>query len=783
MKYTKIIKDNQFNDYSQTIIQFPYELDIFQKQACYAIDNNKNVLVTAHTSAGKSTIAEYTIAKSIFLNKKVIYTSPIKTLSNQKYYDFKQKFGTDVGIMTGDNKVNPDANILIMTTEILRNMLYKDDDFLKEVFAVIFDEVHYINNRDRGKVWEESLVMLPQEIRLVMLSATISRPEEFSEWIGNLKKTEIYLISTTKRPVPLNHYVYYDNKIELVMGNENSFYTQKYDEFLSYYKKLKPNDLKDRGRYKKVIGNVVKFLKQKELFPTIFFTFSRKNCENYAGVINFDLITQDEGKTIDKIIRESFLGEKKKYLELGQVSETIKYLKRGIGIHHSGFIPILKEIVEILFSKGLIKILFATETFAVGVNMPTRCVVYTELSKYDGENDSKRILHTDEYLQMSGRAGRRGKDAVGYVVYAPVNEPEERHEIITMMKGAISNIESKFNITPAFILKALQYKGSSIQEFAKKTLFGTEFEQELNRVRKDFQKLNVEKENWENRMAVIGSKMIENLQKYLELEGMLEITKNTKRQKIRDEMSLIKNLPNFNDMMNDYKNFTKFNESFNNYEKKLKYYENYFIDKCAGTLKILNKLGMIFIDLDKIDINKDNSDKILSKGVACSEINEVNELLMIECLTRGVFNGLNEVEIITILSLFLDERDSNNFSFDETIFENDNIKNAGIKISDINNELANLCYKNNIEYNDNLTFGMLEATYLWASNKSVKETIEKLNTYEGNFIRSMLKISNMIMEIVKVCNIMELYDILSVIQNKDGLIVRDIVSHQSLYIN
>jgi superfamily II RNA helicase len=781
MKYTKIIKDNQFLDYSQNIIQFPYELDIFQKQSCYAIDNNKNVLVTAHTSAGKSTIAEYTIAKSISLGKKVIYTSPIKTLSNQKYFDFKIKFGNDVGIMTGDNKVNPNANILIMTTEILRNMLYKDDEFLKDVFAVIFDEVHYINNRDRGKVWEESLVMLPKDIRIVMLSATISRPEEFSEWIGNLKKTDIFLITTTKRPVPLNHFVYFDNNIELIF-TENNFNTQKYDEFLAYYKKIKPKDLNDRNRYRKVIGNIVNFLKNKDLFPTIFFTFSRKNCENFGNVINIDLITQDESKNIDKIIKESFLGDKKKYLELNQVNDTIKLLKKGIGIHHSGFIPILKEIVEILFSKGLIKVLFATETFAVGVNMPTRCVVFTELSKYDGEGESNRILHTDEYLQMSGRAGRRGKDKVGYVIYAPINEPEAKHEVITMMKGSIGNIESKFSITPGFILKAMQYKGSSIEEFTKKTLFGSEFEHELNRIKKDFNKLKVEKENWEKKIMEIGFDKIDSLQKYLELEGILEVTKNTKRQKIRDEIALIKSLPNFNIILNEYKSYLKFKEIFTNNQNRLNYYKTYFIDKCKGVLKILNQLDMIHINIDNFNINEDNSNKILSKGIACSEINEVNELLIIECLSRGIFNGLNDIELITILSLFLDERDSSGpklYNMDL----NNNIKNVVEKVLDINDELYELCYNNNIEYNDNITINMLESTYRWASNKSIKETFEKLYNYEGNFIRSMLKISNMIMELVKVCNIMELYDILAVIQGKDGLIIRDIVSHQSLYIN
>ena len=246
-------------------IKFPYKLDIFQKNAINSIEENNNVLVTAHTSAGKSTVAEYSIAKALSLNMKVIYTSPIKTLSNQKYCDFCKMYDS-VGILTGDIKQNPDADILVMTTEILRNMLFKSNKLIDELFCVIFDEVHYINDLDRGHVWEETILMLPSKIILVMLSATIENPENFANWLL-LKNKDVDLVGTKFRPVPLSHNIYFDNKIINIMGNDKNFksniYANLQPDLVKYYKKhISPHSL---------INELVVKLQENEYLPCIFF--------------------------------------------------------------------------------------------------------------------------------------------------------------------------------------------------------------------------------------------------------------------------------------------------------------------------------------------------------------------------------------------------------------------------------------------------------------------------------------------------------------------------------
>ena len=395
---------------------FHYELDAFQKEGIYRIYKNENILITAHTGSGKTVLAIYAIAHCLKHNKKVLYTSPTKSLSNQKYAEFTEKFDS-VGIMTGDIKMNPDAQCIIMTTEILRNILYRyNNDIennhitslinIEDVGAVIFDEVHYINDPDRGKVWEETIILLPKDMTLVMLSASIDKPEVFASWIGDIKQKPISLIPTSHRVVPLRHYFWnsyiFDNngkdelKWELVEILDDKGHFKNYDIMKKNYKMYDVNKLMDK---------LVDFLLDQNYIPALFFKFSRKKCETICKTLRNNLLTHEEIYEVENTFNYYMKDYKKTYEILPQYQDVYTQLLKGVVYHHSGLIPILKEIIEILYSKGLVKILFATETFAIGVNMPTKTVIFTDLNKYD--NKGLRQLRTDEYLQMSGRAGRR----------------------------------------------------------------------------------------------------------------------------------------------------------------------------------------------------------------------------------------------------------------------------------------------------------------------------------------------------------------------------------------
>ncbi|KAG6800914.1 helicase SKI2W [Apis mellifera caucasica] len=450
-------------------MSFPYELDIFQKQAILKLEEGCNVFVAAHTSAGKTTVAEYAIALSQKHMTKVIYTSPIKALSNQKYRELKRKFES-VGLLTGDLQINPNASCLIITTEILQSMLYCASEVLRDLEFVIFDEVHYINNDERGHVWEESVILLPQTVTIVMLSATVPNPLVFADWVGRTKKKKTYVISTLKRPVPLQHYLYTgtDGKTKddkfLVLGESGQFLLD------GWYKAT--NSKNSKNQVNKNIKDVKKIsihqqmtpkqeqvlwsafishLKTQNMLPVVVFMLSRKRCDMSAVLLrNVDLTTETEKHTIRAFFQNNIRHLKGTDRQLPQVLMMQELLESGIGIHHSGILPILKEIVEMLFQTGVVKLLFATETFAMGVNMPARTVVFDSIKKYDGNNF--RILYPSEYVQMAGRAGRRGHDTTGMVIIMCRTSVPHFNELKNMMCGQAQNLESKFKVTYSMVL-------------------------------------------------------------------------------------------------------------------------------------------------------------------------------------------------------------------------------------------------------------------------------------------------------------------------------------------
>ena len=489
---------SKFTDlsYNASFDEYPFELSDFQKWAIKGIHENKNVLITAHTGSGKTLPAENAIKHFVEKGKKVIYCSPLKALSNEKFNDFQNKYtNISFGILTGDIKYNPDADVLIMTTEILRNNLFqmkeKDEnnkssitldfemDINNELGCVIYDEIHYINDVDRGHVWEESIMILPESCQIMGLSATIQNPEKLCNLMSRSNNRDVFLCTNKNRVVPLIHHLYYtipesakkkisDKTLQLIEDtinkpivlkekgkfNDNAVHhISKIDKALFQYKKINSN------KYF-IMNNMVKYLKENDLLPGIVFVFSRKQCYEYARKITIPLFEDNQSKAL-LIQKEckSILVEKlpnwKEYTELKEYKDLLRLLEKGIAVHHSGVTPIFREMIEILFKRKYIRLLFATETFAVGINMPTRSVVFTCLKKYT--NNGYRYLFPHEYTQMAGRAGRRGIDTVGYVFHLnnffvnrnTVDIDNYRH-IVT---GNSQEIRSKITISPTMILK------------------------------------------------------------------------------------------------------------------------------------------------------------------------------------------------------------------------------------------------------------------------------------------------------------------------------------------
>lgn len=466
---------------------FPFELDAFQKQAVYHLERGESVFIAAHTSAGKTVVAEYAIALARRHMTKAIYTSPIKALSNQKFRDFKQTFG-DVGLLTGDVQMNAEGGCLIMTTEILRSMLYRSAELISDVEFVIFDEVHYVNDQERGVVWEEVIIMLPPHVTLIMLSATIPNTIEFADWVGRTRKSEIFVISTLKRPVPLEHHLYVakGEMVKIVDQNKN-FLEAGYRQALQLQrgdaaKKTLPNMVSGavaprntqggifRGikQEKSLWVDVVYFLRKRALLPAVIFTFSKRKCEENAdALLSTDLNSASEKSAIRIFLDRAVAKLKVEDRELPQIIRMRELLSLGLAVHHSGLLPIMKEAVEMLFSRGLVKVLFATETFAMGVNMPTRTVVFSSIRKHDGTGF--RNLLPGEYTQMAGRAGRRGLDPTGTVLIACPEEVPGEAVLRTMILGQPTKLVSQFRLTYAMLLNLLRVQALRVEEMIKKS--------------------------------------------------------------------------------------------------------------------------------------------------------------------------------------------------------------------------------------------------------------------------------------------------------------------------
>uniref|UniRef100_A0A8C2SP95 Exosome RNA helicase MTR4 n=1 Tax=Coturnix japonica TaxID=93934 RepID=A0A8C2SP95_COTJA len=422
--------------------EYPFSLDAFQREAILCVDNNQSVLVSAHTSAGKTVCAEYAIALALREKQRVIFTSPIKALSNQKYREMYEEF-QDVGLMTGDVTINPTASCLVMTTEILRSMLYRGSEVMREVAWVIFDEIHYMRDSERGVVWEETIILLPDNVHYVFLSATIPNARQFAEWICHLHKQPCHVIYTDYRPTPLQHYIFPagGDGLRLVVDENGDFREDNFNTAMQVLRDagdLAKGDQKGRKGGTKGPSNVFKIVKmimERNFQPVIIFSFSKKDCEAYAlQMTKLDFNTDEEKKMVEEVFNNAIdcLSDEDK--KLPQVEHVLPLLKRGIGIHHGGLLPILKETIEILFSEGLIKI------------------------------------SSGEYIQMSGRAGRRGMDDRGIVILM-VDEKMSPTIGKQLLKGSADPLNSAFHLTYNMVLNLLRVEEINPEYMLEKSFY------------------------------------------------------------------------------------------------------------------------------------------------------------------------------------------------------------------------------------------------------------------------------------------------------------------------
>ena len=817
----KTCSDPYKNDtYEEYFNSYLFELSDFQKYAIEGIVDEKNVLVTAHTGSGKTLPAEFAIDHFFKKGKKLIYTSPIKALSNQKYYDFSQKFpDISFGLFTGDIKTNPEADVLIMTTEILMNYLFfqeneevKTTDFTinikEELGCVVFDEVHYINDQERGQVWEKTILMLPNHIQMIMLSATIDNPKGFASWVEKSSNKEVYLCSTNKRVVPLHHYSFFtttEHTFKVITDKETQQKLRKHSNILiplqndknvfnhANYKLLyQLHQLHKKNRiYMKVphvLDSVVKLLKNENKLPAICFVFSRKKVESYAKMINVPLFNEeDPHPNIEKeclqIIRR--LPNYEEYLKLSEYNDLVSLLQKGIGIHHSGMIPILKEIVELMISKKYIKLLFATESFAIGLDCPIKTAIFVDLNKYDGH--VQRYLYSHEYTQMAGRAGRRGLDKIGYVVHCNncFSFPYE-HDYINMMNGMPQELVSKYMISYPLLLNLL--KNGVCQDFhlfSEKSMMKCEIDKNIESKKESI-------EATEKRLIELKALSDHNKTpydiclKYMEYKENFKSYKSKKQKEVSRQISMFEET--YKNIKNDVNNIDmvkEFEESLGNLNEDLDYTSNYMLYQTELIRDIMYRRGFI--------IREDNAYSLSELGKIAIHLAEIHPLINAEFAIKwNYFKEFSSVQLIGLFSCFMDIRVSDENKnvqvFCEDSFLGERIRELQSRYLEYNDmEMEYSLYIYN--YEDALMFDCIDMVMEWScceNEQDCKQFIEtslcQKDISLGDFNKGLLKIVTISKEYIKLFTALEQVEVLHKFVDIEKRILKYVTTSQSLYV-
>jgi hypothetical protein len=790
-------------------MEFKYPLDPFQQHAVAAISRNENVLVTAKTGSGKTFVGEYQIAHSLAKGGRVFYTTPIKSLSNQKYHDLKAMFPS-VGIMTGDLKFCPDAAVVIMTTEILRNLLFKKDSSTRELGpmadlsidgldAVVFDECHYINDRDRGAVWEETMILLPREVNLVLLSATVDAPEIFAGWLGDLKQKPIHLISTQYRIVPLLHGVYHNDELVTLMDNREKFYAEPYKAWLRWYEhdakagdkhKEKVAERKAGGydapvvargdsikAYKHQMNELIARLHEKTMLPALFFVFSRKGCERYADSVEHTLLDSSDTASVKHILHFHLHRYGETVTRLPQYHTLTKLLERGIAFHHSGLVPVLKEIVEILFGRGFVKLLFATETFAVGINMPTKTVVFTGYRKYDEVSDGMRMLNTDEYIQMAGRAGRRGKDDKGLVLYLPDKRPEDLESIQRMMKGSRATFQSRMTFHYDFLLKTLQSGNLDWIDLLHKSYWYQRHRLYVEEIQKDIRAEHAVAEG----LAITGAE-IADMEGYEEIAAKLKGAVNAAKKEAQKELGAWQNRrqgPRWTALQKElWPKWLATQQRIGRLGAEVEAAK----DPTEGiwpSLEALGEMGLLRQPVVR------HSLELTALGVMATEINEGHPVLMAQLYRSGLMELEAPDVILCCLAGFIAEGKPEQTPVAQLDVP-DPVRQAlrfvEAKAQENRNIEARLGGRAKEGY-WNLSTTWIEPVWRWLGGATLQELCQDYDTYEGNMIRIFMKMANLLEEWRSLAMYCEHTEMLEKMRDFEQVVLRDVAVCSSLYIS
>lgn len=696
-------------------------LDPFQEEALDAIDAGKSVIVAAPTGTGKTLVADYLIEKAMKSHLRVIYTAPIKALSNQKFRDFKKQFGEDaVGIMTGDVVLNPTAPLLIMTTEVFRNQVITEDPNLEFVSHIVFDEIHWLNDEERGTVWEESIILAPPKMKILGLSATIANARHLVDWIESIRHEEVALIEEHNRVVPLE-YFYYTKDTGLV----------DYDQLWRYYRRK----LKDRINDENPFGptshlDLIRTI-QRDHLPALFFVFSRKQCAlkamELANIANY--LRPSERRTVEEKFIQLFGSE----VEWSSSTRQLRRLcSKGIAYHHAGLLPSQKVIVEELFLERLIKVLYCTETFSVGINYPVKAVCFDSLNKYDGRNF--RPLANHEFFQMSGRAGRRGLDEKGYSFALVDLAYMEKSPPPKFQLNRLEPLTSQFRLTYNTVLNlTATLSQAQIETYFQKSFSAYSYRLSSARLHSELAQIQQKLEGAQQHLCEeVGSfncplkhhpkrKELEKLKKAYKSLGPRKQSRVYGREmarKIRSWEKLLSQTPKSCDppQQETCHIHSKAYLTIKQQQQELQIAlaalpeENAFLQEFEYKKNHLRQIGYL------------REDELLPRGTCASRI-YVQELLVTELIYSDVFPQLDDDQLNALLSSIDFEARKNDMFQRTTVFDSTPVK-------EITDYIQSICGQDAVKYDPRVA----GITHAWSQGSTFVEVQALCNLDEGDII-------------------------------------------------
>ena len=793
-----------------------YGLHDFQKWSIDATINGHHVLACAPTGSGKSLCAEFAIDFFWKKGKKSIYCSPIKSLSNQKYYDFQRKFPSiSIGLVTGDIKINITADVLIMTTEILLSTVLNSTASLTDLGCVIFDEIHMIGDKDRGHVWENSILQMPDHVQMIGLSATLDNPERFAIWIETkgqsafVSEKQVYLTKKLIRPVPLTHYCFLTvnsgifkaikdktvhqeinkliDKPFVIQDDKGVFNEQTYLNVNRMLNLFDKNDVRVRRGH--VLNQVSKFLVENEMLPALCYVFSIAKLEKCAEELNYPLLEFDSkvpytiARECEQILRK--LPNYKEYLVLPEYIKLVAMLEKGVAIHHSKMIPVLREIVELLFSRGLIKMLFCTTSVAIGLNLPVKTSIFTDIYKHNG--DHVCILEGHEYVQAAGRAGRLGIDTVGNVIH--LNNIFSRTDITsykTMLKGAPQRLVSNFKVSYNLLLNSIDKKQEETA-LVKRSMIQHEIDRQLRQIKGDIDRVSGDISKNQGSLRKVPDHVLE---EYVSLKIRLPTLVNKKRKEAERAISKLED--EYNTIVKDSESFKRYSDKakeLSDLTKEAQNVEQYLETNVITVLKMLETDG--FISLEKEKENEPIKYNLLLKGQVATHFREVPCLIFTNLVLNNRFSNFSTVELIGFLSCFTNIKVSDDQKCVVPTSENKKVKQliqetyeSSLILTDW--EIKNGC---NTGTDYSMIFDITDYIMRWSCCDSetecrllLLEMAKEKDIFLGEFVKAILKIVAISVELAAVAELVGDMELLEKLRGVHLTLQKFVATNQSLYV-